>query len=124
MQQLFQDSFIFGETSSSHFFRVTNSTQKLLFRCSYATFFEELPLSEQIPLQSSPFFQNSYFFREKHLPSSYFLRIGSSLGQVVFGAPTFLVEKLFRIKAFLEEVLLPTRYFCTTFSEELLFGKS
>ena len=43
---VFKDSFIFGETTSSQFFRVTTSTQQLLFRSSYfvrtATFFEEL----------------------------------------------------------------------------------
>ena len=124
----FKDSFNFGETTFSHFFRVTTSTQKLLFRSSYffrdATFFEELLFQEQSPLRSSHFFQNSYFFRAKLLPSSHFLRIGSSLGQVLFGTPTFLVEKLFTIKTFSEEVLFWTRYFCATSSEELLFGKS
>ena len=34
-QWLFQDSFIFGETTSSYFFRVTTSIQQLLFRSSY-----------------------------------------------------------------------------------------
>ena len=76
------------------------------------------------PLQS--FFQNSYCFWAKLLPSSHFLRIGSSLGQVLFGTPNFLVEKLFRIRNFSEDALFWTRYFCaaSTFSEELVFAKS
>ena len=107
----------------SHFFetKVTFSEQLFLQRCY---FFEEIPSSEQSPLHSSHFFQNSYFFRAKHLPSSHFLRTGSSLGQVLFGTLTLLVEKLFRIQSFSEEVLFQTRYFCATFSEELFFGKS
>ena len=128
MKRLYQDSFIFGETTSSHFSRVAALKQKLLFRGSYffrgATFFEELPFSEQLPLYSSHFSQNSYFFRAKHLQSSYFLRKGSSLGQILFGTPIFLVEKLIRIKKFSEEVLFWNRYFGATFSEGLLFGKS
>ena len=128
MQPLFQDSFILGECSTSHFFRVTTSTQKFLFRSSYffrgATFFEELLFSEKSPLRNNHYFQNNYFLRAKHLPRRYFLRIGSSLGQVLFGTPTFWVEKLFRIQTLLEKVLFRTMYLCATFSDELLFGKS
>ena len=40
------------------------------------------------------------FFRARLLPSSHFLRIGSSLGQAVFQTLTFLMDKLFRIKTF------------------------
>ena len=70
--------------------KVTFSEQLYLQRCY---FFEELPFSEQSPLRSSHFFQNSCFFRAKLLP-----RAGTSLEQVLFGTMTFLVEKLFRIK--------------------------
>ena len=35
MLPLFQDKFILGEATSSHFFRITASTQHLLFRDSY-----------------------------------------------------------------------------------------
>ena len=126
MKRLFQDSFIFGETTSSHFFRVTTSTQMLLFRSSYffrgATFFEGIPFSEQSPLRSSHFFQNSYFLRAKLLPSSYFSRIGSSLGQLLFGTLTFLVEKLFEYSCtfsqhtFLEEIQFHSYYYTSYLS--------
>ena len=45
---LFKDSFIFGETTSSHFFRVTTSTRQLLFRISY--FCWGAPFPEQLLL--------------------------------------------------------------------------
>ena len=48
MLQLFQNSFIYGEATSSHFFRVTTSTQQLLFRSSY--FF-----------RAAAFLRNSFF---------------------------------------------------------------
>ena len=35
--RLFQNSFIFGEASSSHFFRATTSAQQLPFRSSYSS---------------------------------------------------------------------------------------
>ena len=82
-------------------------------------------LSEQPLLCSSFFFQNGYFFRAKLLPSSRFLGIGSSLGKLLFGPATFLVEEMFRMKISTEELLFRNRYFCTAsmFSEQLLCGK-
>ena len=64
------------------------------------------------------FFQNSYFFKGKLLPSSYLLRIVSSLWQLPFWC-----GYLFRIKLSTEELLFQKRYFCTvpTFSDQLLF---
>ena len=83
---VFKDSFIFGETTSSQFFRVTTSTQQLLFRSSYfvrtATFFWGAPFPEQSHFCCSYFFHNSYFFRAKLLPSSLFLWTVGSLGQL------------------------------------------
>ena len=68
------------------------------------------------------FFQNSCFFRANLLPSSY---LGSSIGQLLFGAAVFLAKELFRIRISTEELLFRSRYFYTTstFSEELHFGK-
>ena len=90
--------------------------------------FKELPFSEQLLLSNSHFFQNSYFFRAKLLPSSHFLR----LGQVLFRRPTFLVEKLFRRVTFWKKLIFRKiniphclffldSYFsiAVTFSEEL-----
>ena len=80
----FQNSFNFGEATSSHFFRVSTSTQQLLLRSSYffrATgFFWEALFSEHSLFSKQLFFQNNYFSRVKLLPSSHFLRIESSLG--------------------------------------------
>ena len=115
MLPLFQDNFILGEATSSHFFRVTTSTQQLLFRGSYffvtAAFFL--------------LFQNSYFFAGAKLPqSSHFLIIGSSLLQLLLGT-VFFSKELFTIKISTEELLFRSRYFCTAsfISEELHFGE-
>ena len=111
----FQDSFIFGEATSSHFFRVTASTQQLIFRRGYflraAAFLRSSVFGRVISLQQL-FFQNTCF-----------LRVGSSLGQLPFGIATFLAEELFRIKIPTEELLCQSRYFCpaSAFSEELHF---
>ena len=122
----FQDNFILGEATSSHFFRVTTSTQQSLFRSSYFfrtaaffSFFRTVTFSQEL------FSQKSFFFRAKLLQSSHFFRIGSSLQQLLFGTAIFL-EELFRIKISKKELLFQSRYFCTasTFSEKLHFGKS
>ena len=84
MLRLFQNSFNFGEATSSHFSRVSTLTQQLLLRSSYffrATgFFWEALFSEHSLFSKQLFFQNNYFSRVKLLPSSHFLRIESSLG--------------------------------------------
>ena len=72
MLPIFQNSFIFGEATYSHFFWVTNSTQQLLFRSS--CFFWGTPFSEQSLFSKQLSFQNSYFSRAKLLPSRHFLR--------------------------------------------------
>ena len=72
MLRIFQNSFIFGEATYSHFFWVTNSTQQLLFRSS--CFFWGAPFSEQSLFSKQLSFQNSYFSRAKLLPSRHFLR--------------------------------------------------
>ena len=90
MLPLFQDNFILVEATSSRFFRVTTSTQQLLFRGSYFfrtaavfSFFRTVTFSQEL------FFQNSFFFGAKILQSSHFLRIGSSLRQLLFGTAIF-----------------------------------
>ena len=126
MLPLFQDNFILGEAASSHFFGVTTSTQQLLFRGSYFfitaaffSFFRTVTFSQEL------FFQNSFFFGAKLLQSSHFLRIGSSLRQLLFGIVIFFSEELFWIKISKKELLFQTRYSCiaSTFLEKLLFGK-
>ena len=90
MLPLFKDNFILGEATSSHFFRVTTSIQHLLFRSSYffraAAFFS---FSRAVTFSQELFFQNSFFFGAKLLQSNHFLRIGSSLRQLLFGIAIF-----------------------------------
>ena len=129
MLRLFQESFSFGEATSSRFFRVTILTQQLLFRSSYffrAAAFLRSSFFRIITFFEAVIFQNSYFFIAKLLASSHFLRIESSSGQLLLRTATFLVEEMFRIKIYSEELLFPSRYFYTasTFSEKLHFGKS
>ena len=114
--------------TSSHFFRVTTSTQKLLFRSRYffrtATFYEELSF---FTTSQQSFFQNSYFFR-KLLSSSQFLRI-------VLQGRYFLEHRPFSCRHCLgifrrgpssNQVLLHSINFFrrVTFSKKLIFWKS
>ena len=128
MLRFFQDSFIFVEATSSHFFRVTISTQQFLSQninfFTTAAFFEGASFSEQSFFRS--YFFRIAFFRAKILQSSHSLRIGSYLGPLLFGTSIFLAEEQFRIKASTEELLFQSRYFsiASTFSRKLLFGKS
>ena len=126
MLRLFQDNFIFGEATSSHFFRVTNLTltqvifsEQLFFQNSYFffSFFRTVTFSQQL------FFQNSFFLRAKILQNSHFLRIRSSLWQLLSATAVF---SLFGIKISKKELLFQSRYFCTasTFSEKVYYGKS
>ena len=98
MLPLFQDNFILGESTSTHFFRVTTSTQQSLFRESYFfrtaaffSFFRTVTFSQEL------FFQNSFFFGVKLLQSRHFLRIRSSLRQI-YSEQLLYPEELFRIK--------------------------
>ena len=134
MQRLFQDGFIFGEATSSHFFKVTTSAQQLFFRSSYffraatilrSSFFKTITFSQQL------FFQNSYFYRAKLLPSSHFLRKSNSLWQLLCRNSYFFVEELVQNKdinsraTFSKQVLLHSiNLFRTdTFSTKVLLQK-
>ena len=109
MLRLFQNSFIFGEATYSHFFRVTTLTQQLLFRSMYffraAAFLRSSLFLEQSLFSKQLSFQSSYFSRAKHLPSGHFLRIESSLWQLLFRTATILAVVLFKIKISTEELL-------------------
>ena len=127
MLPLFQENFIFGEAASSHFFHsnyfdttVTFSGSCFFRTAAFFSFFRTVTFSQEL------FFQNSFFFRARILQSVRFMRIGSSLRQLLFGTVLFFSEKLFRIKISKKELLFQSRYFCTasTFSEKLYFGKN
>ena len=71
------------------------------------------------------FFQNSFFFGAKIIQSSDFLRIASSLPQLLSGTAIFL-EELFRIKISKKELPFQSRYFCTAsiFSKKHILEKT
>ena len=81
MLPLFQDNFILGEATSSHFFRVTTSTQQLLFRSSY--FFRTaafLSFLRKVTFSQELFFQNSFFRSENSIEqaiSLFILNLGT-----------------------------------------------
>ena len=133
----FRSSFILGEATSSDFFKVTTSTQQLLFRSSY--FFRAASYFEELLFQKSCFFATAIFseqllFQSEGLPSSQFLRIGSFLSQFV-GTATFSMKELvqnkdiYRKTIFIEagtstlQELFQNRYFFNkgTFSKEVFF---
>ena len=75
LEQVFRhSSYIFGD---SYFFRA-------------AAFLGGVSFSKDSFSCSSCFFIKAIFFGAKLLPSSHFLRIGSCLGQLLFGKATFL----------------------------------
>ena len=117
MLRLFQDNLIFGEANSSHFFEVTASTQELIFSellyLQNSYFFLRRSLFRTVTSSQQLLFQNNCIFRAKLQSSSHFLKTGSSLGQLLCGKATFLVEKMFRIKISTEELLFRSRYFRT-----------
>ena len=89
MLPLFQENFILGEVTSSYFFRVTTSTQQLLFRDSYVFRIAAFsPFSEQTLFRRSYLFRTASFFGVKLLQSKHFLKIRSSLRQLLFGKTT------------------------------------
>ena len=115
IQRFFQDSFIFGEATSSHFFRVTASTQPLLFWNRYvfwAAAFVRSSVFERVVSLQQLFFSEYLNFSER---KSY-----------VSQQPLFWREELIRIKLSREKLLCRNRYFCTasTFSEKLHLRKT
>ena len=109
---------------NSYSFGASISSEQLLFlRCSV---FDRVISLHQL------FFQNTLFSGMKLLPSSHFVRIGSSLGQLLFGTATFLLEWLLRINISTEELLWSKQVLLhsisffrrATFSKNLLFLES
>ena len=113
------------KVTSSHFFRVTISALPVFVRSSY--FSEQLLLlrssvSGIVTSSQQLFFQNIYFLEAKLLPSNHFLRIGSSLGQLLLAhfRITFSKKLIFQIK----NILYTYFSWRTTFLERLLFQKT
>ena len=108
---------LFSEKLLLHTF-LTTLTQELLFRSIY--FFRATASFKELCFWKSYFFAAVIFSkyllpRTKLLPSSHFLRIGSSLGKLLFGTATFLKSSFDQ-----------NRYFCiaSAFSEVLNFWNS
>ena len=120
-------SYFFTLFQSNYFdTTVTFSEQLALQRCHF--FLRSFLFHNSHFFAAVIFFLNSYFFRAKLLPSRHFLRIGSSLGQVLFGTPTFLVEKpykdIFRRRTFPNQVVLCNIFRRVTFGKSYFFGKT
>ena len=107
--RLFQDNLIFGEATSSHFSRVTTSTQQLHFRSTY--FSEQLLFS---PFSEQSLFRSSCFFRLASFSERKFYRAASQ------------DKDIYKRTAFLKEVPLHSINFFrkATFLEKLIFQKS
>ena len=126
MLRRFQDSFIFGEATSSHFFRVS-STQKLLFGSSYffraatflrSSFFRTVTFSQQLVFSESaeqPFLENRKFFTGVTFWNSY-----------PFGGGIIQNKDIQGKTAFSKQVLLHSINFFrkARFWEILIFHKS
>ena len=129
MLPLFQDNFILGEATSSHFFRVTTSTQQLLFRDSYffrtAAFF---PFFRTVNFSQELFFQNSFFFGANLLQSRHVLRISVKkfFTDITFRNSYFIWRNCSGERYLKKQLIFQSRYFYTvlTFSEKIDFGKS
>ena len=112
-KDIFQESFIFGAAPFLHFFRVSTSTQQLLF-------FEELLLG------NSHFFAAVTFLEQLLFQSESFTKHPFQENGQYIRAVICLMKEWFRIKVSAEELLSRSNCFHTapTFSDELLFGKS
>ena len=83
-QLCFGRSYFFTFFKSNYFDKtVTFSVQLFLQNSCFFSFFRTVTISQEL------FFQNSFFFGVKLLQSSHFLRIGSSLRQLLFGTVIF-----------------------------------
>ena len=122
-QFYFWRSYLFTLFQSNYFDTTVTFRSMYFFRA--AAFLRSSLFLEQSLFSKQLSFQSSYFSRAKHLPSGHFLRIESSSWQLLFRTATILAVVLFKIKISTEELLFPSRYFCTglTFSEKLHFGK-
>ena len=115
------------EATSSHFFRVTASTQQLLFRSSY--FFRAAASlrssdSERVISLQQFFFSEYLIFRSETSTEQQILE-NRKFTQLLFGTATFIEKELLKINISTEELLCQSRYFCiaSAFSEELHFRK-
>ena len=115
------------EATSSHFFRLTDLKQQLLFRSSY--FFRAAASlrssdSERVISLQQFFFSEYLIFRSETSTEQQILE-NRKFTQLLFGTATFIEKELLKINISTEELLCQSRYFCiaSAFSEELHFRK-
>ena len=124
IQRIFKDSYIFEETTFLHFFRVTTSTQKLLFWSSY--FFRDAIFSRNFLFKNSHLFaaviffriatlSEQKFYRQPLLENRYFFRADSFLNTELFGVETVYNKDIFRRGTFLNQMLLHNFFRKVTF---------
>ena len=90
----FRRNYLFTLFQSNYFDTIVTFSEQLFLQSS--CFFRGILLSKE-PFRCSSY-SNTQFFGAKPLLSSYFLKIESSLGQLIFGTATFVAEELIRIK--------------------------
>ena len=115
-QLYFWRSNFFTLFQSDYFDTTVTFSEQLFFQNSYffLSFLRRVTFSQQL------FFQNSFFFRAKILQNSHFLRIRSSLWQLLSAAAIF---SLFRIKISKKELLFQIRYSINFFRKGILWKK-
>ena len=130
MLPLFQDNFLLGEATSSHFFRVTTSTQQLLFWDSYFfrtaaffPFFRTVTFLQEF--QDKDIQKRANFLKQLLLHNMNFFRKDRFWKKLIFqksNIPQY-IPPFFWKAAFLERLLLQKTLpsITATFSEELLF---
>ena len=129
MLRLFQGSFIFGEATSSQFFRLVLSTQQLPFQSScFFRAFAFLTSSFLLYLQKSYFFEAGTSAQHQLFQKSYILEKCAFFRKAIF-----CITHFFRKATFLERLLFQDVMFYSTylskratflqhnFSEQLLF---
>ena len=141
MLPLFQENFILGETTSSHFFEITTSTQQLLFRDS--SFFRTTifsPFSEQSLFRRSFWikiskkeliFQSRYFctlstFSEKIDFSKELIFQKSNVPQYkppFFGELLFQSGQFFKRRYLLQQLPFQKSYFFLLFQNSHFFAE-
>ena len=114
--QLFEDSFIFAEGTSSHFLRVTILTNQLLSLRSYffraaaflrSSLFRTVTFSQQLFFQKRYFFQSEISTEQSLIENRKFFRTVTFRNSYLFGRGivTFWWSYFFRASTFFKAVI-------------------
>ena len=133
-----QDSFIFGEATSTHFFQVTISTQQLFSNCFWSSFFfRAVAFFWGATFSEQALFCISYFFRiatfqskrsteQALLENRNFFRTVTFRNSYLFGGEFVKNKDIYRSATFSKQVLPHTINFSwrATFWKKVIFQKS